>query len=133
MLSKARMRRANLLDRTANPPGDRRSSPFRGIPQLPVAPPQSRCTGQLVNERIEFYASRFGAGGIVVGLSLFDFLLQFLNPLAILATCLFVEHVRGGIERSGLTGQFQTVQRLVWLREQPSNVMEPFQLSQSRT
>jgi hypothetical protein len=133
MLSKARMCRTNFLDGTANPPGHRRSSTFRGIPQLSVATSQSRCTGQLVNDRVEFYTSRFGAGGIVVEFSLFDFLLQFLNAPTILATCLFVEHVSGGIEGSRLTRQFQTMQRLVGLREQSSNVVKTFQLNQSRT
>jgi hypothetical protein len=97
MLPEARVCRANFFDRTANPPGDSRSSPLSRVAQLAVTTSQTRCAGQLVNERIEFCTSGFGTGRIIVGISPFDVLLQFFNAPTIFATCLFVEHVSWSI------------------------------------
>lgn len=126
MVAQPRMGRSDLLNGAANTPGNRRSGSFRRVGHMSRTTPETRRLGELLDEGVEFLASRFGTGGIVVCFGLLQLLLQLLDTTSVFATGLGVQHFVGRGASRWRASQLEAVEGFAGSSEQAGDVMESF-------
>ena len=75
MLAQARVGRLDFLDGGADAPRDRRSGTFGRVAHLPRSASEPGVASKLVDNAVEFGASRSRSCRIIIGFGAFEFLL----------------------------------------------------------